>query len=188
MTPDSWVKAIENAQKTASIEENGKEMVEEYSTETNVVLRRAWKEKNKFGKNIGWVIEVGVNGYKPNNIELYGIQESSNMPYVTRRITKLSLEWNINNLPYPQNVYSVTAGQDGSITVRTSNKKYFKKIQVPDLERIGLKPEQERISFQHRFNTLIITYKKPPELIDVEKKILNMVLQLETDNSQCPVS
>lgn len=54
-------------------------MVEEYSTETNVVLRRAWKEKNKFGKDIGWVVEVGVIAYKPNNIELYGIQENSSM-------------------------------------------------------------------------------------------------------------
>lgn len=78
-------------------------------------------------------------------------------PFITKRITKKSLEWRIRNLPYPENVYSVTAEQDGTITVRTSNKKYFKKIHVPDLERIGLKPEQERISFMHRYNTLIIT-------------------------------
>jgi len=78
-------------------------------------------------------------------------------PFITKRITKRSLEWRIRNLPYPENIYSVTGEQDGTITVRTSNKKYFKKLQVPDLERIGLKPEQERISFIHQYNTLIIT-------------------------------
>jgi len=74
-----------------------------------------------------------------------------------RRITKTSLEWRIRNLPYPESVYSVTAEHDGTMTVRTRNKKYFKKIKIPDLERIGLKPEQQRISFRHQYNTLIIT-------------------------------
>lgn len=46
------------------------------------------------------------------------------------------------------------------ITVRTSNKKYFKKIKVPDLERVGLKPEQDRISFTHQHNTLVVTVRK----------------------------
>lgn len=78
-------------------------------------------------------------------------------PIVTQRMTKTSLEWRIRNLPYPNNVYAVTAEQDNTITIRTSNKKYFKKLRVLDLERIGLKPEQERISFRHQYNTLIIT-------------------------------
>lgn len=72
-------------------------------------------------------------------------------------MTKTSLEWRIRNLPYSKEVYSVTAENDGTITVRTHNKKYFKKIIVPDLQRVGLVPEQERITFGHQYNTLIIT-------------------------------
>lgn len=53
-------------------------MVEEYNTDTNVVVRRAWKEKNGFGMNIGWTVEVGDPELKQNNIEMYGIEESSN--------------------------------------------------------------------------------------------------------------
>ncbi|XP_011687664.1 PREDICTED: protein DPCD [Wasmannia auropunctata] len=200
MTSDSWLKIIQNARKTAVIEdghrkvhfllEDGKEMVEEYNTDTNVVVRRAWKEKNGFGMNVGWAVEVGEPERKQKDIEIYGIEESSNAPIITRRITKTSLEWRIRNLPYPENVYSVTAEQDGTMTVRTSNKKYFKNIKIPDLERIGLKSEQQRISFRHQYNTLIITYKKPPQLIDVEKKVLAAVLQLKTDSKdvQCPTS
>ncbi|XP_025075461.1 protein DPCD [Pogonomyrmex barbatus] len=200
MSCNSWLNIIQNAMKTAVIEdgkrkvhfllENGKEMVEEYNLDTNVVVRRAWKAKNGFGTNIGWTIEVGDPEIKVDNIEIYGIQESSNAPIITRRITKTSLEWRIRNLPYPESVYSVTAEPDDTMTIRTSNKKYFKKIKIPDLERIGLKPEQQRISFRHQYNTLIITYKKPPQLLDVEKKILTTVLHLNTDSKdvQCPTS
>lgn len=53
-------------------------MVEEYNIDTNVVVRRAWKEQNSFGTNIGWAVEVGDPELKQNNIEIYGIEESSN--------------------------------------------------------------------------------------------------------------
>ncbi|XP_050449225.1 protein DPCD-like [Cataglyphis hispanica] len=200
MTPESWLKNIQNAKITVLIQdgrrkvhfllENGEEMVEEYNMDTNVVVRRIWKKKNSFGTDQGWIVEIGDPEPKENNIEKEGIQESSNTPFVTQRITKTSLEWRIRNLPYPSNVYSITAEKDNTITVRTSNKKYFKKLRALDLERIGLKPEQERISFKHQYNTLIIMYKKPPELFDVEKKILSKILQIKATESpnQCPVS
>ncbi|KAL6446286.1 hypothetical protein ACFW04_001116 [Cataglyphis niger] len=137
--------------------ENGEEMVEEYNIDTNVVVRRIWKKKNSFGTDQGWIVEIGDPEPKENNVEKEGIQESSNTPFVTQRITKTSLEWRIRNLPYPSNVYSITAEKDNTITVRTSNKKYFKKLRALDLERIGLKPEQKQISFTHQYNTLIIT-------------------------------
>lgn len=60
-------------------------------------------------------------------------------------------------MPYPKDVYSVTADNDGTITVRTTNKKYYKKLCIPDLDRCGVKIEQDRISFTHQHNTLIIT-------------------------------
>jgi len=70
---------FEGKRKVHFLMEDGKEMVEEYSTDTNVVVRRAWKEKNGFGTNIGWMVEVGDPELKQNNnIEIYGIEESSN--------------------------------------------------------------------------------------------------------------
>lgn len=78
-------------------------------------------------------------------------------PYVTRRITKTSLEWRIRNLPYPVDTYTVTADAAGKcLVVKTNNKKYFKKLSVPDLERVNLVPVQGNISFTHKFNTLIV--------------------------------
>lgn len=79
-------------------------------------------------------------------------------PVLTKRLTKNSLEWRIRNLPYPIETYSVTASpEDCSITVRTTNKKYFKKIQIPELTRCELLTDQQLISIQHQHNTLIIT-------------------------------
>lgn len=57
---------------------DGREMVEEYNMKTNVLVKRAWKEKGKLGQDIGWVVEVGDP--EPNfadNLESVGIRESS---------------------------------------------------------------------------------------------------------------
>lgn len=70
----------------------------------------------------------------------------------------MCIEWRIRNLPYPIETYSVTAsGDDCTITVRTTNKKYFKKIHIPELTRCSLLPDQQLISLKHLHNTLIIT-------------------------------
>lgn len=58
--------------------ENGKEMVEEYHLDTNVLMRRAWREKGKLGQDVGWIVEVGDPEPKAqDNLEVSGIRESS---------------------------------------------------------------------------------------------------------------
>ena len=77
---------------------------------------------------------------------------------MTKRITKNCIEWRIRNLPYPIDVYSVTTNDDErAIIVRTTNKKYFKRISIPELVRCELLPDQQLISIRHQYNTLIIT-------------------------------
>lgn len=78
--------------------ENGKEMVEEYNMDTNVVVRRIWKEKNSFGTDQGWIVEIGDPEPKENNIEKDGIQESSNTVCYFRAIKKYELfKYNLIN-------------------------------------------------------------------------------------------
>ncbi|KAK0159811.1 hypothetical protein PV327_010884 [Microctonus hyperodae] len=202
MAAEMWLKTLQDAKKTAIIQNgtrkvhfllnDGRELVEEYNTTTNVVTRRAWRVKDKLGKNGEWNVEIGDPEPNQNgSIDTAGIQESPTSPFVTRRITRISLEWRIRNLPYSKDVYSVTAEDDGTITVRTTNKKYYKKLSIPDLDRCGVKIEQERINFTHQHNTLIITYKKPPALIDLENKIFQEVSKVQTRKEgevQCPTS
>lgn len=56
--------------------EDSREMVEEYNMETNVLTRRAWREKSQLGRDAGWRIEVGDPEPKSPTPDL--IQESSN--------------------------------------------------------------------------------------------------------------
>ena len=44
-------------------------------------------------------------------------------PVLSRRDTRSALQWRIRNLPYPLEVYNITA-EGGNIVVRTTNKKY----------------------------------------------------------------
>lgn len=46
-----------------------------------------------------------------------------------------------------------------SILVRTTNKKYFKEIHVPELSRCNLSPQQDAMSIMHKHNTLIISVR-----------------------------
>ena len=78
-------------------------------------------------------------------------------PQCIRKDTSKAFQWRIRNLPYPLSTYSVTIDENGTtITVRTSNKKYFKKIPVPDIERRKLKMDKKFLTFAHANNTLII--------------------------------
>lgn len=119
---------------------------------------------------------------------------------MTRRITKLNLEWRIRNLPYPIDVYSVTTDNESRcLIVRTTNKKYYKKIPIPELDRVDLLPQQDLVQFSHKYNTLIINvsyeiqglnfyqffifqYKKPKEVLDLEKAVYEEIMKVEPKN------
>ncbi|KAG8244065.1 hypothetical protein J6590_094011 [Homalodisca vitripennis] len=200
MDGNIWLSRIKNAEKTSIIQEGKRkfhykfpdteEMVEEYSLDTGVLLRRAWKRKSKIRGAGDWEVEIGDPEPQFGALDDIGIKENSSAPYVTRRITKTSLEWRIRNLPYPVGTYSVTAEPDEKcLIVRTTNKKYFKKLPIPELERVNLVPVQDNISFSHKFNTLIIVYKKPVQVIELEQHVqeeLKSVAALKDD--QCKPS
>lgn len=176
-----WYKALLGAEKSCLKQdkikkihykfEDDKEMVEEYNVDTQVLLRRAWKVKGKLGGEGKWDVEIGdpIPEATPH-IETAEIVESTDQPIVSRRNTRVNLEWRIRNLPYPIETYSVSANnEEKHIVVRTTNKKYFKKLQVPELMRLNVPLEQANIQFSHQFNTLIIVYKKPQQLLDLDK-------------------
>lgn len=188
-----WLSQLRNAKKSCLVENNlkkihyhlsnGQEMVEEYNLDTNVLTRRAWKRKTELKNEDQWDIEVGDPNPVYNTNENIMIKENSNQPFVSRRYTKTSLEWRIRNLPYPIETYSVTVDLDDKcLTVRTTNKKYFKRLFIPDLERLGLSPEQQNVSYSHKFNTLIINYKKPKEFLEFEKQLWNELSSLKMND------
>ena len=56
-----------------------------------------------------------------------------------RKDTNERFEWRIRNLPYPKDNYIIEVDhQKQQIVLKTVNKKYYKRIDIPDLRRVGL--------------------------------------------------
>lgn len=158
---------------------DGREMVEEFDEKTDVLLLRKTRASLKtLGREAEWIFEVGqapVAQFDPSS-DL--VQVSAGNPIFLRKDTPEHFQWRIRNLAYPVNVYSVTNDHDKQqIVVRTSNKKYFKRIDVPDLARAGLKLRDELLTWKHQHNTLIISYARPPEVAAMEQKTLQLAEQ-----------
>ncbi|XP_055373138.1 protein DPCD [Condylostylus longicornis] len=194
MSFESWINLIKEAEKTSLINgnvrkihykfKNGKEMVEEYSLETGVIQRRAWKICKELMGDPVWDIELGevMNVPLTQDQQNLVVRESNTEPILTKRITKKNIEWRIRNLPYPIDNYIVIADADKkSIIVKTKNKKYYKIIDIPELNRCNTSPDQENITIHHQYSTLIITYKKPKILCEMEVAVLKVLQDVETE-------
>lgn len=151
---------------------DGTEVIEEYDVVTDNLLLRKRRSKNALGGLSDWVVEVGTEA-QSRNLDRALIVEASGSPVVVRQDNKDSYVIRIRNLPYPKEVFSVAVeGQDGDavgkIVVRTSNRKYFKRLDIPDLERAGVPLDPASLSYDVQHQTLIIQYKKPLSVLAVE--------------------
>ena len=79
-------------------------------------------------------------------------------------------------LPWPKEVYSISVDHDNQqIVLRTSNKKYFKRIDIPEMKKMGLKLEPGEVSWKYSSQTLVIGYTKPDEIIKIEQEKIKML-------------
>lgn len=155
---------------------DGSEVVEEFDERTDVLLARKSRKPKPFGGEAEWVFEVGQAQEKVFDPHTDLMRASNANPIFLRKDTPEHFQWRIRNLPYSADVYSVTIDQERQqIVVRTSNKKYFKRIDVEDLARLGLKLKEESLSWKHQHNTLIISYARPAEVIKAEQESLKLV-------------
>ncbi|KPA85232.1 hypothetical protein ABB37_01585 [Leptomonas pyrrhocoris] len=151
---------------------DGSEMIEEYDVVTDALLLRKRRSKNALGGYSDWVIEVGTEA-PSRNLDRALIVEASGSPIVVRQDTKDNYVIRIRNLPYPREVFAVTVERPegdavGKIVVRTSNRKYFKRLDIPDLERANVPLDSASLSYSVQLQTLIIQYKKPLPVLTAE--------------------
>ncbi|XP_053548460.1 protein DPCD [Bombina bombina] len=192
MAAPRWVDSLKAAKKTAILQdgrkkvhylfEDGKEMVEEYDSKTYELLLRKWRQKSALGAHCQWQTEVGEAAVQSiGALEPDFLKESNTNPIFMRKDTRTSFQWRIRNLPYPKDVYSVTVEKvERCCVIRTSNKKYYKKFSIPDLDRCQLDLNDSALSFAHANNTLIITYQKPKEILSVEEELQQELRSLQT--------
>ncbi|XP_028391076.1 protein DPCD-like [Dendronephthya gigantea] len=179
----AWLQILKNARKTSLVQDgrrkihytfpDSRELVEEYDIHSSLLLVRKWKSKTTLGVEKKWEFEVGEDLSMPGLHETSQIVENRSNPIFVRKDTRECFQWRIRNLPYSIDVYDVTINDDRRhIIIRTKNKKYYKKYDIPDLVRNHMPLDQKAISIAHANNTLIIKYKKPAEIMEQERLIM----------------
>lgn len=159
---------------------DGREMIEEYVKETNELISRVWKSEGKLGKKEE--MEIGDAPQEKSDL----IQLSNSNPFISRKDSKTEFIFRIRNLAgFSAENFQVGIDSDTQhIVVRTTNKKYFTKIQVPDLTRMKLLLKKESLGHKYSNSTLIVTYKKPQEILEREEKIRSELERLNKQNFQ----
>lgn len=187
---------------------DGSEEYEEYDVVTDELLLRKRRQKNRLGAWSDWITEVGQDSSKNSkNLHQNLIVEASSSPILVVHDTKENHVFRIRNFPYSKETVLVTieksspdcsstnfSGSDSlegeDIVVRTSNKKYFKRIKIPLLKRMGIALDPVNLSYEVKFNTLVITYKKPLAVLVTEealrKERLSIPAQRKDENQGCP--
>ncbi|KAM4583971.1 protein DPCD isoform 1-T2 [Odontesthes bonariensis] len=191
MAVQSWIDILKSSKKTALIHDgkrkihylftDGKEMAEEYDLKTDELIVRKWCHKSTLGVQGSWQVEVGEPLVSPAvSLDSDVIKESFCNPVLMRKDSKTSFQWRIRNLPYPIDVFSVFAEpSERCIVIKTSNKKYYKKFSVPDLDRSQLSLDNSALSFTHANNTLIVSYKKPKDILTLEQELLKELKKMK---------
>ncbi|KAK7482052.1 hypothetical protein BaRGS_00026744 [Batillaria attramentaria] len=177
----AWLEKLKSAQKTCLIQDgrrkihftfpDGQELAEEYDLRNNELVVRKWRKRGTMGGIGKWETEVGDDsGMK--NLEVEGMVENSSNPVFVRKDTVAQFQWRIRNLPYPLSNYKVSVDDEKrELVIRTENKKYYKRFNIPDMDRLHLGLKQDQISIAHANNTLIVSYQKPKEVLDMEQSL-----------------
>ncbi|XP_060906951.1 protein DPCD [Labrus mixtus] len=191
MAVQSWIDILKSSKKTALLTDgkrkihylfkDGKEMAEEYDLKTDELIVRKWHTKSKLGAQGPWEVEVGETFTGPvTSLDTEVIKENCSNPVFMRKDTKSSFQWRIRNLPYPKDVFCVSVEpSERCIIIKTSNKKYYKKFGITDLDRSQLPLDSSALSFTHANNTLIVSYKKPKEILTLEHELLKELKKLK---------
>ena len=57
-------------------------------------------------------------------------------------------------------MYNVSVDDEKQeIVIRTSNKKYYKRFDIPDMKRRGLKLDQSQLKWVYQNNTLVVSVR-----------------------------
>ncbi|XP_026216503.1 protein DPCD [Anabas testudineus] len=191
MAEQSWIDILKLSKKTALIHDgkrkihylftDGKEMAEEYDLNTDELIVRKWRHKSTLGAQSQWQVEVGEPLAGPvTSLDSDVIKENCANPVFMRKDTKIAFQWRIRNLPYPKEVFSVfVEPSERCIIIKTSNKKYYKKFSIPDMDRYQLPLDSSALSFTHTNNTLIVSYKKPKDILTLEQELQKELKKLK---------
>ena len=164
---------------------DGTEIVEEYGIYSEELESRRVKKIGMTGKE-QWTTEIGEE-IKPRSNDEFLIRENDNNPLFIRKDTQKEFQWRIRNLKGDADNFMVECDKDKQqIVIRTKNKKYYKRFNIPDLERLNVKLDENLMKVNFVNNTLIISYTKPKEALDSESEILGEIRRIRAEIKKNP--
>ena len=164
---------------------DGSEIVEEYGIYSEELESRRVKKIGMTGKE-QWTTEIGEE-IKPRSNDEFLIRENDNNPLFIRKDTQKEFQWRIRNLKGDADNFMVECDKDKQqIVIRTKNKKYYKRFNIPDLERLNIKLEENLMKVNFVNNTLIISYTKPKEAVEAESEIVNEIRRIRAEIKKNP--
>eukprot|EP00946_MAST-07B_sp_MAST-7B-sp1_P004598 g4598.t1 len=158
------------------------ERVDEYEMSSKELFIRKWRTANALGRRRDWEYEIGeadrgAPGGRPRGAGgRAGVGDgmlavSSVNPVFLRRDSPRAFVFRVRNLRYPRDVYQLSIDDDKQqIVLRTSNKKYFKRFDIPALKRMGLLLQTSALTYDYDSTNgvLIMRYEKPSSLMQAE--------------------
>ena len=164
---------------------DGSEIVEEYGLYSEELESRRVKKIGMTGKE-QWTTEIGEE-IKPRSNDEFLIRENDNNPLFIRKDTQKEFQWRIRNLKGDADNFMVECDKDKQqIVIRTKNKKYYKRFNIPDLERLNIKLDENLMKVNFVNNTLVISYTKPKEALDAESEILGEIRRIRAEIKKNP--
>ena len=184
---DAWKEKLISARKTAIVQGsirkvhyelgNEDELAEDYDMKTGELLVRKWKKASTIGKKTDWIYEVGCPPLS-NSGTADTMWESSSTPRAFRQDSKTHFAWRIQPLPWPMSNYKISV-EGNVITIKTENKKYYKKLQIEDMERYNFPLLAKHVNCAHANSTLMISYEKPPPVLQLEQSIYSELCKVK---------
>ena len=164
---------------------DGSEIVEEYGIYSEEIESRRVKKIGMTGKE-QWTTEIGEE-IKPRSNDEFLIKENDNNPLFIRKDTPKEFQWRVRNLKGDADNFMVECDKDKQqIVIRTKNKKYYKRFNIPDLERLNIKLDESLMKVNFVNSTLIISYTKPKEILEAENEILEEIRRVRAEIKKNP--
>ena len=133
-----------------------------------------------------WITEIGDSPVVKRDDEFL-IKENDNNPIFIRKDTQTDFQWRIRNLNSDKDNFIVECDKDKQqIVIKTKNKKYYKRFNIPDLQRMKINLDESLIKVNYINNTLVISYKKPQEILNKEKETLEEIRKIRRKKKKNP--
>jgi len=144
----------------------GAEVVELCTLDTGELIARKERRRMGYSEKLSWELTHRTHVPERRDVNTMELAQGRN-PVFFRQDTAAEWCWRVRQIPYRANFYQVTVDEPkNQIVVRTTNKKYYKRIDAPHGEKMAASD----INWNWQFETLVITHKKPPRVVAAEKR------------------